>query len=171
MLKKTRREVRQCDGISISNTLIYCGHTSDIALSKATIRKDSFLFQEEHFNTIASKRTRAPSLFSFFRVWGGIFAGGFSKDLFQRCVSSCRFGQPRFSRLKEVILAKLACESSGVLLFFFFPPPSRTENWRWGHKASGAAVGTGGCRANEAEFVPWQMERARSCTASPKSFR
>lgn len=58
VLKKTRRDVRQCDGISISNTLIYCGHTSDITLVKATIRKDSFLFQEEHFNTIAGKRTR-----------------------------------------------------------------------------------------------------------------
>jgi len=65
VLKKTRREVRQCDGISISNAPIYCGRTSDITLSKATRRKDSFLPHEEHFNTVAVQRTRGPSLFSF----------------------------------------------------------------------------------------------------------
>lgn len=72
VLKRTRREVRQCDGISISNAQIYYGHTSDITLAKATIRKDSFLFQEEHFNTIAVKRTRGPSLSAFSRVLGEV---------------------------------------------------------------------------------------------------
>lgn len=68
------------------------------------------------------------------------------------------------AQLKEVILAKLAWKRWSCIILFL-PPPSGTENWRvvpwWG---LAAAVLT------RAELVPWQMEQAYSCTASPKSF-
>lgn len=68
------------------------------------------------------------------------------------------------AQLKEVILAKLAWKRLSCIILFL-PPPSGTENWRavpwWG---PAAAVPT------RAELVPWQMEQAHSCTASPKSF-